>query len=96
MSVINTEHDYNCCSSNPGVCILCRTSLGYPFLHWDSIKICGSCCKHIKNGFIADLIQVVATMEIISLGGRDHSGYYGNVRLVRKTVSQIEAEEDQF
>jgi hypothetical protein len=70
-------------------------AITYPFLQWEgssSLRICGPCCRSIKNGLIADLIQIVATMEIRSLGGRDHSGYYANTRLVRRTRAELEAE----
>jgi hypothetical protein len=89
VSVINTLHDYH--RNDTGQCSLCDSPLRYPFLHWDSIEICGQCCRQIKNGFIADLIQIVATMDIVSLGGRDYSGYYSNVRLVRKSRRDLEA-----
>jgi hypothetical protein len=94
MTVINTTYDY--LYGEPGQCTLCNERLRYPFLQWDSIPahlcICGECCRKIKSGFIADLIQVVAIMEIRSLGGRDYSGYYANARLVRRSRADLEAE----
>jgi hypothetical protein len=89
MTVINTQYDYY--QGEPGNCVLCSSPLRYPFLHWDVIKICGPCCRHIKAGFIADLIQVAASVDIQSLGGRDHSGYYANARLVRRSAQELES-----
>jgi len=41
----------------------------FPILQWDEgkhpgISICGPCCQKIKVGFMEDLIQITATMEM--------------------------------
>jgi hypothetical protein len=54
-------------------CDVCGTALNarghwiFPILVWDGarkILICGRCCQWIKHGFMEDLIQIVATMEL--------------------------------
>jgi len=52
-----------------GPCMICGDSLRYPYLEWHTDKqnrhivICGRCCQKVKKGFVADLIQVAASME---------------------------------
>jgi uncharacterized CHY-type Zn-finger protein len=56
-----------------GPCMICGDSLRYPYLEWHTDKenrhivICGRCCQKIKKGFVADLIQVAASMELRDL-----------------------------
>jgi hypothetical protein len=71
MSVINCNFDRD----GRGVCencTICGTKLtSFPIFHWDrktssgsNISICGKCCQEIKVGFMEDLIQITATMEM--------------------------------
>jgi hypothetical protein len=70
--------------------------LYYPFLCWqrftktgDDINLCGHCCQKIKKGFIADLIQIAACMEISDL--------YPNtdMRLVRTSEQTLDHEAER-
>jgi hypothetical protein len=51
-------------------CSICDGNLRFPFLWWreggaeQDLRICGQCCLEIKDGFITDLIQVAANVEI--------------------------------
>jgi hypothetical protein len=92
MSVINTKYDDH---SNVNECTVCGRFLHahFPFLWWrgkNDICICAPCCQEIKNGFIADLIQITATRDILDLG----LGYA--VKLVRKRDEVLEAEGEKF
>ena len=66
-----------------GRCSECGEPLHYPFLHWNSILLCASCCQKIKRGFIADLIHVTAIKELMDIGYRDEN-------LVRKQIKDVE------
>jgi len=54
-------------------CMICGDPLRYPYLEWHAerenkdIVICGKCCQKIKKGFMADLIQIAATMDLCDL-----------------------------
>jgi hypothetical protein len=74
MSIIHHQHDLDGRNVREK-CMVCGTELkskyhgwhGFPFLVWDekeSITICGKCCQKIKVGFMEDLIQITATMEM--------------------------------
>ncbi|SRR6266480_6287636 len=63
----------------------------YPFLEWRcdvDFYLCADCCKRIKEGFIADLIHVVAIKDM-----QDLSAVYEGYTLVRKNIERLEAEE---
>jgi hypothetical protein len=90
MAIVNSRYD---CYRNDGSCSLCGGGLRYPFLCWrwfekkgGDIKICNRCCRKIKQGFIADLIQITAAMDISEL--------YPNAgtRLVRTTEERLDHE----
>jgi hypothetical protein len=93
MAIVNSKYDaYNC----EGSCALCNRPLRYPFLYWmgfvknsGDVKLCSCCCQKIKKGFIADLIQITATMEIHEL--------YPNAsaRLVRTTEKDLDHEGER-
>ena len=71
MSVItNKETNRYCYGNRPTAmpCAVCQQPVQYPFLHWDTFNICGRCCQRIKRGFIADLIDVVAIMDLRDSG----------------------------
>jgi hypothetical protein len=83
MSVIYHEHDMDgriVCEN----CTICgiefKNKYGhwykFPILQWDEgkypgISICGKCCQKIKIGFMEDLIQITATMEMQQVRGSD-------------------------
>src|SRR5262249_16142123 len=71
MAVINSTCDLRV---GHGPCMLCGEGLLYPYLEWRAEKengkgivICGRCCQKIKKGFMADLIQIAAGMELRDL-----------------------------
>jgi hypothetical protein len=47
-------------------CTLCKGPLRYPFIEWGDGKLffCTRCCREMKNGFTADLVQAVAIDEL--------------------------------
>jgi hypothetical protein len=93
MAIVNSRYDRRNCAST---CLLCSRMLHYPFLCWQGhtkadgdINLCGRCCQKIRNGFIADLIQIAASMEIREL--------YPNagMRLVRTTKERLDHEGER-
>jgi hypothetical protein len=52
-------------------CQVCHGQVPYPFLAWESVRICGRCCHSIRKGFTADLIHVAAAFELKKLGYPD-------------------------
>jgi hypothetical protein len=75
MAVINCSFDADVYGVRKN-CTLCGTKLTrFPILHWQviakgtDISICGPCCQKIKVGFMQDLIQIVATMEMQQVRG---------------------------
>jgi hypothetical protein len=51
-------------------CFHCRG----PCHYWDGepeLFICSGCCHRIKNGLVADMVQVAAIVDLIRLGYRD-------------------------
>jgi hypothetical protein len=73
MTIVLNEHDElvpyvqerKCCS-------ICGNPVFYPFMVWrtsaaEDILICASCGPAIDNGFMADLIQLVATIKLRKL-----------------------------
>jgi hypothetical protein len=55
----------------------------YPFVQWrghTDIVICSRCCSQIKSGLMADMIQVAANLDLISLGYRDTILVRGSAR----------------
>jgi hypothetical protein len=78
MSVITArEHDHECVGfgrRHAQPCFNCNKPASYPFVHWrghTDIVICSRCCSQIKMGLMADMIQVAANLELISLGYHD-------------------------
>jgi hypothetical protein len=78
MSVIlSKEHDFQCVGfgqRHAQPCFHCGGPCHYPFTHWDGnpeLFICMRCCAQIKAGLMADLVQVAANLDLISLGYRD-------------------------
>jgi len=65
MSVINTKYDDH---SNVNKCAVCGGPLHFPFLCWhqegsgSGLCICGCCCQRIKDGLMADMIQVACNV----------------------------------
>jgi hypothetical protein len=94
MSVILNEHDEH--ERGQHHCFDCGVSVGfpfdYPFVHWRGERdlfICGDCCRRIKNGLMADMVQVSAIMDFRGLGVmRDYT-------LVRKHKQTYEKELDK-
>lgn len=73
--VIHKDGDYRNNLGNR--CSFCDTKLRPPFVVWDcmpsseaDLLICGPCCRKIKNGLMADLVQVAAIAELHDLGYR--------------------------
>jgi hypothetical protein len=68
MSVVTNKHDdYRGSIKRGERCNLCGTKVWYPFLVWDEeriIHICDDCCHKIRNGFIADLVQIAAIVDL--------------------------------
>jgi hypothetical protein len=63
MPVINTQYDFY--YGEPGKCSVCASPLHFPFLLWEGanpLRICEGCCQEMKDGFVADLIQMNATI----------------------------------
>jgi hypothetical protein len=93
MSII-THHDplrHGLCIEDKFRCIVCEREIcRYPFLHWSAdFCICGECCREIRFGLTADLIQIAAIKDIQDLT-RDYR--YRGETLVRGTTPHLEAE----
>jgi hypothetical protein len=87
MSVIKNEHD-KAGRNVLDTCLVCgkKVHYTYPLLVWDgagSITICGKCCQEIKVGFMEDLVEIAATMEMRQV--RRHSNFI----LVRTTRQKL-------
>jgi hypothetical protein len=96
MSVINTRHDYHSDCRDSHKCSVCDDGLDYPFICWvgegAGLYICGPCCRRIKDGLMADLIQLAATMDLRAL---KLSAYTNDtVTLVRSSRQKLEAEAE--
>jgi hypothetical protein len=67
-------------------CALCGEKPYCPFLWWLGGKrdlcICNTCCRALKDGFAADLIEINAIMEL-------HEIYGGAYTLVRKPTNNL-------
>ena len=93
MAVINSAND-DLLHRGHGPCMICGDPLRYPFLEWHAEKenrdivICGRCCQKIKKGFMADLIQIAATMELWHL----HNG--PPQLLIRKNMDDLRTPSD--
>ena len=94
MTVVNTEEDaahfWPSCEPDRK-CTVCRGQLMLPFLAWlceppePSVLICPPCCRKIKTGLVADLIQVAAISELSSLGEP-----YSKETLVRENLEHFQ------
>jgi hypothetical protein len=78
MSVILTkEHDFQSLGygqRHAQPCFHCQGPCRYPFLHWTGepeLFICSACCRRTKSGLMADLVHVVATVDLHNLGYHD-------------------------
>ena len=89
MSVILSRENRMSCRKPETRCFECHGHLGYPFVEWNDLFICAKCCRRIKNGLMADIVQVAAIAELHSLG------YRGNT-LVRTTEQQVEDNERKW
>ena len=92
MAIVNTKYDLH---RDGNKCAVCSGHLHFPCFWWRAevdgavdIFICGRCCRKIKRGFIADLIQISASMDICDLG-------YNDARLVCKSSQALEAEGEK-
>ena len=68
MTVLKTEYDYPYSSrlQKSHKCSTCGGNLYFPFVCWeggDDVCICGKCCQQIKDGLMADMIQVAAALN---------------------------------
>ncbi len=59
-------------------CSGCKATTHYPFLEWmgigdTDIYLCARCCKIIKPGLTADLIQIGAIRELVEAGYSRHT-----------------------
>jgi hypothetical protein len=86
MSVILSKENYLSCLKPETRCFECHKGLGYPFVEWNSLFICAKCCRKIKNGLMADIVQVAAVAELHSLGYRGQT-------LVRMSADAAERED---
>jgi hypothetical protein len=86
MSVILNKFDDHY-SSHGKPCSVCETKLHFPFVHWEQIRICASCCGQIMRGLVADMIQVSAAAELQRI--------YPDSTLVRRSVTQMEKEAQE-
>ena len=78
---------------NPA-CTVCGEDVRPPFLYWSchgpkrppngGVIICSGCCRNLRTGLVADLIQVAAIADLQDV--------YHNVTLVRSSVAKVEAE----
>ena len=71
------------------VCSACGEDLGFPYVRWlghREINFCGKCCRNLKRGLVADLIQAAAIEDMQSLG-------YYNFTLLRGTIKTAEAQD---
>ena len=98
MAVITTRgslYDLHTGGSN---CSVCNDKLQAPFVAWmctegpvGDLFFCGTCCRKIKNGLMADMIQVAAIAEINALG--DVGSYYSGQTLVRVREDKANVEK---
>src|SRR5215211_4111939 len=86
MSAITGEHDdlYGI-QRRGGTCNMCAKKLYYPFLHWESLVVCGSCCQKIKSGLMADLIHIAAITDLYAVNER-----YRCLTFVRTSTRSLE------
>jgi hypothetical protein len=99
MAVITDIYsDFNSCCTEKFKDAKCRCNACgnplhfYPFLEWRGavdFYLCAECCREVKHGLIADLIQVAAIKEMHDTD----VAVYGEYTLVRKRISVLEAEE---
>ena len=88
MSVILSKEDRMSYRKPDTVCTICSKKLGLPYVEWHGtdLFICAPCCRTIKRGLMADMVQAAAIAELHDLG------YRGNT-LVRTTRQQVEDDE---
>ena len=75
MSVINNPED-RAGHTVVDSCSVCEQTLRFPYIVWEHIGLCRSCCLKIRKGFTADMIQLAAIAELLEL--------YPRMTLVRK------------
>ena len=76
--------------ANP-VCTVCGDKqYGPPFVQWtthaDDLILCAGCCRSLRTGLLADMVQVVAIGDIRALNPRYHTH-----TLTRSDQKQIDA-----
>jgi hypothetical protein len=97
MTVVIGKHDCTAPSRHDHRCSLCEGYLHYPFLHWSQeIFICGDCCRGIKRGLIADLIQIVAILELHDQGYHSMTFDRRSLRTLEEETERQWAEENQI
>jgi hypothetical protein len=89
MTVVAAQNDIYAQGNH--TCSICNGKLRPPFVMWmtcaEDLFFCSQCCRRIKNGLMADIIQVSAIAELNALD--DHGG---NATLVRRDVRDVERE----
>jgi hypothetical protein len=53
-------------------CAICgEAHLSPPYVYWyteDGLYLCGQCCSNLRDGLVADFIQVIAIRDLKNLG----------------------------
>lgn len=96
MTVITSEQDKSTLKVTEDHCTICRAELHPPFLEWvckSSLYFCGACCRQIKDGMMADLIQVSAITELQAVGVKH--GPFNNSTLIRQDTRHHDESERQ-
>jgi hypothetical protein len=92
MAVITNAHDD--CRGNSAIfderCSICKEKLmQYPFIRWwaggDDVFFCAVCSARIRDGMMADLVQIAAIVEIQRI-----APHYKNSTLVREHIPELE------
>jgi hypothetical protein len=79
-------------------CVVCQGTLQPPFLEWNESSgfcICRECCRTIKKGFMADLIQVSAIMELRDLGYLGSTFERVDIDVLKKREALLMKESEQ-
>jgi hypothetical protein len=64
-------------------CSLCKRPVQFPFMEWDCSRLlfCNVCCKHMKQGFIKDLIDIETICAMQKTGVPEEMWSRGNEAL---------------
>ena len=89
MTVFNTDGPgwgSNRKSDTP--CTICNKRLRLPYVEWQGtdLFICAPCCRTIRRGLMADMVQAAAIADLHDLGYREQT-------LIRSTWSRVNAAE---